>query len=78
VLIVDMNEPAEPADVVCAQVYDFRRMTGETLFRLYEPPYLYAATFDRSQGAPILIDKSVGIKGPVILCLRPRTARRAA
>jgi hypothetical protein len=72
VLLIDLNSEAIRGDVVCAQLYDFHRMEAATVFRLYEPPYLYAATFDRAQMAPILIDKTVGIKGPVVLSLRPR------
>ncbi len=78
VMIVDLNEPPQPGDAVLAQVYDFKSMRAETLFRLYEPPFLYAATLDRAHSAPILIDEKVGVKGPVILSIRPRLARLAA
>lgn len=72
ILLVDFNAEAMSGDVVCAQIYDFKRMKAETVFRLFEPPYLHSATFDRSQMTPILIDRNVGIKGPVILSLRAR------
>jgi len=78
VMIVDLNEPAQPGDAVLAQVYDFKSMKAETLFRLYEPPFLHAASFERTQTAPILIDQSVGIKGPVVLSIRPRLILAAA
>ena len=78
ILIVDLNEPPAPGDVVCFQLYDFRAMHAETLFRLYQPPFLYAATMDRLLGAPILIDNNVGIKGPVVMSVRPRQRRLAA
>ncbi|HLJ72122.1 MAG TPA: hypothetical protein VKU03_12445 [Roseiarcus sp.] len=74
ILIVDLNEPPKRGDVVCAQLYDWSRMKAETVFRLFEPPYLLAAAFDRSQLSARLIDKEVGIKGPVIFSVRPRAA----
>ena len=67
-----MNAEARPGDIVCAQLYDFVRMKAETVFRIYEPPYLCTATFDRDNMTPVLIDKNVGIKGPVVLSLRGR------
>ncbi len=72
VVLVDLNAEPIAGDVVCAQLYDFNKMRAETVFRLYEPPYLQGSTFDRTQMAPILIDKNVGIKGPVVFLLRPR------
>ncbi len=78
IVVVDLGEPALPGDAVCAQIYDAKAMRAETVFRLYEPPFLHAATFDRLQSAPILIDGNVGIKGPVIMSIRPRLARREA
>lgn len=78
IVVIDLGEPAQAGDAVCAQIYDTKAMRAETVFRLYEPPFLHAATFDRMQSAPILIDGNVGIKGPVVMSIRPRLAGRAA
>ena len=78
IVIVDLGEVAQPGDAVCAQIYDAHALKAETVFRLYEPPFLHAATFDRLQSAPILIDQNVGIKGPVVMSIRPRLARHEA
>lgn len=74
ILLVDLNEPPRRGDVVCAQIHDWQRMKAETVFRLFEPPYLVTATHDRALTAPKLIDKEVGIKGPVLLSVRPRAS----
>lgn len=73
-LVVDANEAPRRGDVVRAQINDWRTMKPETIFRVFEPPYLVAATFDRYQVAPRLIDKEVAIKGPVVLTIRPRAS----
>jgi SOS-response transcriptional repressor LexA len=72
ILIVDLNAEARRGDIVCAQIYDWPRMKAETVFRLCEPPYLVAATSERELLAPRLIDKNVGLKGPVLLSVRGR------
>ncbi|MBV1706286.1 MAG: hypothetical protein KGQ37_03675 [Hyphomicrobiales bacterium] len=72
ILMVDLNEPPKRGDIVCAQLYDWHRMKAETVFRLYEPPYLLAASADRAMLQPRLIDHSIAVKGPVILSIRPR------
>lgn len=72
ILLVDLNAHPAAGDVVCAQLYDFSKMKAETVFRIFEPPYLCSASYDRAHLAPILIDRNVGIKGVVTLSLRPR------
>lgn len=79
VLIVDLNREPSPGDVVCAQLYDWARSKAETVFRLYEPPYLTVATFDNSLRKIFVVDnQTTVIKGVVIASIRPRTARAAA
>jgi len=46
IVIVDLGRRPEAGDAVCAQVYDWRRAAAETVMRVYEPPYLVAASFD--------------------------------
>lgn len=76
-LIVDLNAAAEPGDVVCAQRYNWRAMTAETVFRIFEPPAtLVSATLDPALRRPILVDdEHVKIKGVVVASVRPRQAR---
>ena len=78
VMIVDLNGGAEPGDVVCAQLYDWSRSKAETVFRIYEPPYLVPATFDPRLRRIIVVDnENAMIRGVVIASIRPRQARAA-
>lgn len=78
VLIVDLSIAALPGDVVCAQVYHRRRFTAETVFRVFEPPYLLAKTFDRAASPLLAVDnENVIVKGVVVASIRPRQARAA-
>jgi hypothetical protein len=67
VVIVDLGRRPEAGDAVCAQVYDWRRAAAETVMRLYEPPYLVAASLDESLRRPLVVDnEQVIIKGVVL------------
>jgi len=60
IVIVDLGRKAEPGDIVCAQDHQWGRGRTATIFRLYEPPYLVAATTrpelaDRLR-KPLLVD----------------------
>jgi transcriptional regulator with XRE-family HTH domain len=73
ILLVGLSETPLAGDVVCAQVYDFTKGRAETIFRLYQPPALIAATSDPSLLKPYLVsDSSVAIKGVVLHTLRSR------
>ncbi len=73
VLIVGLNETPHVGDVVCAQIYDWNKGGAETIFRIYQPPALIAATQDTSLLKPFLLgDNSVVIKGVVLHSLRSR------
>ncbi len=66
-------------DVVCAQVYDWARGKAETVFRLYEPPYLLSSTTDPKLLRPLVVDDDVVmIKGVVVASLRSRRATETA
>lgn len=67
VLIVDLNEPARPGDVVCAQIYDWQNHAAtQTVFRVYEAPFLVSGSFERTDRRPRLVDgETVVIKGVV-------------
>ena len=72
VMIVDQNMSAQPKDVVCAQIYDWPSMRAETVFRVYEPPFLLTAS---SQGTtrPLMVDgDKILIRGVVDAVLRRR------
>ncbi len=74
IVIVDLGRRPEAGDMVCAQVYDWRRAAAETVMRLYEPPYLVAASLDEGLRRPLVVDnEQVIIKG-VLLPHRLRPA----
>lgn len=77
-VIVDYTRPAKPGEPVCA---DLRDPTSgaviETVFRLFEPPYLVAASIEREFRRPIEIDRNVAIRGPIARLPDP-TRRNAA
>lgn len=66
-VIVDLGILPKPGDAVCAQVYDRTGFKAETVFRVYEPPYLLAASNDPAFRKPIHIDpEHVAIKGVLL------------
>jgi transcriptional regulator with XRE-family HTH domain len=73
ILLVGLGETPLAGDVVCAQVYDWAKGRAETIFRIYQPPALVAATSEANLLKPYLIsDTSVAIKGIVLHVLRSR------
>jgi hypothetical protein len=71
IMIVDLNRQARPRDIVCAQIYDWSGMKSETVFRIYEPPYLVTHSMRAGIDKPIAVDNSsVLIKGVVDAVLR--------
>ncbi|WGD31305.1 hypothetical protein AncyloWKF20_05625 [Ancylobacter sp. WKF20] len=72
IVMVDLNGTPQAGDAVCAQVYDLRRGTAETVFRIFEPPFLVAASSDPSLRRPLLVDNErVLIMGVVVGSVRP-------
>lgn len=73
IVILDLNAAAGPGDAVCAQVYDWRGGTAETVWRLYDPPVLVGAPRDIDQRPkPLVVDNDlVVIKGRIRASLRP-------
>lgn len=72
IVIVDhqMTTP-EPGEVVIAQSYDWDAGETRSVIRIYEPPYLIAASQEQQYRKPILIDHDkVRITGTVIGTLR--------
>lgn len=79
IVLVDLNARPDSGALVCAQVYEWSKGTAETVFRVYEPPYLVAAAADPALAEklrrPLLVDNErVVIKGVVTGCLRLATA----
>ncbi|MBC8037747.1 MAG: helix-turn-helix transcriptional regulator [Rhizobiales bacterium] len=75
ILLVALDETPALGDVVCAQIYDWTKGRAETVFRIFQPPYLIAATGDPQLMRPHLVDDgAVTIKGVVLQSLRGRGA----
>lgn len=76
VMIVDLNIQPAPEDVVCAQIYDWAGSKSETVFRLFDPPYLVTNSVRAGREKPMAVDNSsVVIKGVVTTILRNRAGR---
>lgn len=73
ILLVGLSETPHVGDVVCAQIYDWKKGQAETVFRLYQPPALISSTTIESLQTPYLLaDTSVVVKGVVLHSLRSR------
>lgn len=73
VLIVNLLETAMPGDIVCASVQDWKSNQTQIIFRVYEPPFLVAASSDRALRRPLAVDQEiVRIKGVLLGSTRPR------
>jgi len=71
ILIVDLNAKPQDGDAVCAQIYD-RNGKTETAFRIYEYPFLIAASADPDLRRPVLVDNErASIRGVVMASIRP-------
>lgn len=67
VVLVDLSTMPRAGEPACAQVYNWRGGTAETIMRLLEPPYLVAATFDPALRKPLLVDdERVILKGLIL------------
>lgn len=72
VVMVDLNGTPAPGDAVCAQIYDWNGGSAETVFRVFEAPFLVAASLEASLRKPLLVDDTrVVIKGVVVGSFRP-------
>lgn len=75
VVVVDLAATPTRGDVVCAQVYRWHEGKAETVFRIFEPPYLVAASAAPALRMPLVVDNDrVMIKGVVTHSLRARPA----
>ncbi len=76
VVVLDLNAVPRPRDAVCAQVYDWQRGGAETVWRVFDPPFLLDASRDLSaRQKPLVVDSErVLIKGVITNSLRMRAA----
>ncbi|WP_156899382.1 hypothetical protein [Pleomorphomonas koreensis] len=73
IMIVDMNKRPKSGDLVCAQVYDWRSQTAETIMRMYDPPFLVSQSHTMPSAKPLMVDdETVVIKGVIDAVLRHR------
>lgn len=79
VLIYDLNGTARAGDVVRAQAYDRSGEIEETVWRLYDPPYLVGLTRDLSvMPKPLTVSpERVVIMGTVVGMIRPPASQAA-
>lgn len=72
IVFVDTAASPHPQDAVCAQLADYKRGSAETIWRIWDPPYLVAAAHDRTAYKPLLVDNErVLIRGVIVDSLRP-------
>lgn len=75
ILVVDMNLQPRPRDIVCAQLYDWAGDRAETVFRIYQTPWLMTHAAREGPAQPVAVDgQAVVIKGVVTATLRARAA----
>ncbi|MGL4490542.1 MAG: hypothetical protein ACRCU5_13980 [Rhizobiaceae bacterium] len=73
IMIIDLNRNAKPLDIVCAQIYDWPRSRAETVFRVFDPPFLLPRSLRQANEKPVMVDSTnVIIKGVVDNVLRAR------
>ena len=73
ILLVDKGEMAKPGDVVIAEIKDWKSNGVATAIRIYEPPYIVAASSDRNLRRLYAVDQEqVSLEGVVIAAIKPR------
>lgn len=66
IVVVDLNMQPKPQDIVCALLYDWPGGKAETVFRLYDPPFLLTNSLRFGAQKPLLVDdSSVVVRGVV-------------
>lgn len=64
----------KPQDAVCAQVVDYQHGAAETVWRVYDPPFLVGASTERTAFKPLLVDGDrVKIAGVIREVYRPHS-----
>lgn len=66
-VVVDRDMIPRNGDAVCAQKYDFRRGTADTIFRVWRTPYLVSAYINEEPATPEVVDnENIVIMGVVV------------
>lgn len=64
----------KPQDAVCAQVVDYQHGSAETVWRVYDPPFLVGAANERTAYKPLLVDgERVKVVGVIREAYRPHS-----
>lgn len=72
VRILGHGETPRPQDAVCAKITDHQHGSEETVWRIFDPPFLVGAANDRTAYKPVLVDgERVRIFGVVEESYRP-------
>ena len=73
-VLVDQDVAPRAGDLVQAQSYDLQLGTAETIFRIYDPPFLIVRTMDPGISAkPLTVDgERIRIVGTVVRSVRVR------
>ena len=71
-VVVDCEVEPRPHDAVCALVTEWARGGAETVWRIFDPPFLIPSAPRGAAAKPLLVDNQrVSIKGVVVASLRP-------
>lgn len=72
-IIIDMNLRPRKGDIVCAQVADWQTGQAETVMRVFEPPFIMAASSKLGIQKPLVVDEDrISVRGVMIANLRIR------
>lgn len=73
ILIIDETKRAKAGDIVFALLNDWSAGSTESVFRLYQPPYIVAHSAKMGPQKPLMVDEdNVSLKGICLAVLRPR------
>ena len=76
VLVIDLNAKPRNGDIVCAQVRDNQTGSAETIFRLFERPFLIVAGPEPASRKPAVVDEeTVYVTGVMRWSFRRRPER---
>lgn len=79
IMLVDVSAAPRNGDIVCAETGGWPGAGESPIFRLFDEPFLIAASLDPASRKPLLVDnQKVRIIGPVIGSFRRRRCARAA
>jgi len=71
-VVVDPNATPGPHDAVKAVVTEWSRGSAETIWRLFDPPYLLSSAARQLAAKPLLVDgQRVRVAGVIVASLRP-------